>query len=255
MSGHKCVWAQTCVGTNVCGHKHVWAQSCLGTNVCGHNRVWAQTCVGTIVSGHNRVWAQSCLGTIVSGHNRVSAQSCLGTIVSGHNRVWAQSCGHNRVGSSMYGHNRVVSVMSRDIQLLEHYFRQWYLKMSTSKSISAYFHLYNREENETLKIQTVNGMLPADKNPKYLGVTLDRSLTYRKHIDSDVQKLKKRNNLLRKISGTTWGASQGMVRTSALALCYSVAEYACPVWNSSSYVGKVDTCLNNSMRTISGALK
>ena len=95
-------------------------------------------------------------------------------------------------------------VMSRDIQLLEYYFGQWCLKMNISKSISAYFHLNNREANETLKIQTANGTLPADKNPKYLGVTLDRSLTYRKHIDSVVQKLKKRNNSLRKISGTTW---------------------------------------------------
>ena len=105
MSGHKCVWAQTCVGIIVCGHKRVWAQTCVGTIVCGHKRVWAQTCLGTNVSGHYRVWAQSCLGTIMSGH----AQSCLGTIMSGHNHVWGQSCGHNRVGSSIYGHNRVVS--------------------------------------------------------------------------------------------------------------------------------------------------
>ena len=104
--GHNRVWAQTCLGTNLSGHNRVWAQSCVGTNVCGHNRVWAQSCLGTIVSGHNRVWAQSCLGTIVSGHNRVWAQSCQGTIVSGHNRVWAQSCGLNRVGSIMYGPNR-----------------------------------------------------------------------------------------------------------------------------------------------------
>ena len=119
-------------------------------------------------------------------------------------------------------------VMSRDIQLMEHYFGQWYLKMNTSKSIFAYFHLINREANETLKNQTANATLPADKTPKYLGVTLDRSLTYRKHIDSVVQKLKKRNNFLLKLSGTTWGASLGVVRTSAVALCYSVAEYAYP---------------------------
>ena len=92
MSGHKRVWAQSCVGTIVSGHKCVWAQSCLGTNVCGTN-----------VSGHNRVWAQSCVGTIVSGHKRVWAQSCLGTIV----------CGHNRVGSIMYGPNRGGTVSSK----------------------------------------------------------------------------------------------------------------------------------------------
>ena len=109
--GHNRVWAQSCLGTIVSGHNRVWAQTCVGTNVCGHNRVWAQSCQGTIVSGHNRVWAQSCLGTIVCGHNRVWAQSCVGAIVSGHKRVWAQSCvaqscGLNRVGSIMYGPNR-----------------------------------------------------------------------------------------------------------------------------------------------------
>ena len=33
ISGHKRVWPQTCVSTNVSGHKRVRAQSCLGTNV------------------------------------------------------------------------------------------------------------------------------------------------------------------------------------------------------------------------------
>ena len=59
MSEHKCVWVQTCMGTNVSGHKRMWAQSNVGTNVSGHKRVWAQSCVGTIV------WAQVCMGTNV----------------------------------------------------------------------------------------------------------------------------------------------------------------------------------------------
>ena len=113
--GHRRVWAQSCLGTNVSctnvsGHNRAWAQSCLGTIVSGHNRVWAQSCLGTVVSGHNRVWAQSCLGTIVSGHNRVWAQSCLCAIVSGHSRVdpvvWAQSCGPNHVWAQTWWNPR-----------------------------------------------------------------------------------------------------------------------------------------------------
>ena len=83
--GHKCVWAQTCLGTNVSGHKRVWAQARLGTNMCGHKRVWAQTFLDTSASGHKRVWAQSC----------------------GLKYMY----GHKRLGSSMYGHKRVVSVI------------------------------------------------------------------------------------------------------------------------------------------------
>ena len=68
--------AQMCLGTSMHGHKRVWAQTWVGTNVlCGHKRVWAQTCVGTNVSGHKRAWAQACLGTIVW------AQVCTGTNV------------------------------------------------------------------------------------------------------------------------------------------------------------------------------
>ena len=96
MSGHRCVWAQTCVGTIVSGHKCVWAQTCVGTNVSGHKRVWAQTYMGTNVCGHKsmcghkRVWTQTCVGTNVSGHKHVWAQTCLDTNVCGHKRVWAQ---------------------------------------------------------------------------------------------------------------------------------------------------------------------
>ena len=65
MSGHKRVWAQTCVGTNMSGHKHVWAQSCLATNVSGHNRVWAQMCglnrAGSSMYGHKRVVSINCI--------------------------------------------------------------------------------------------------------------------------------------------------------------------------------------------------
>ena len=74
----------------MCGHKRVWAQTCVGTNVSGHKRVQSQTCVGTGVSGHKRVQAQTSLGTNVCGHKRASAQSF------GHNHagifVWAQAC-------------------------------------------------------------------------------------------------------------------------------------------------------------------
>ena len=42
---------------------------------------------------------------------------------------------------------------------------------------------------------------------------------------------------------------------TALALCYSVAEYACPVWERSSHAKKVDASLNDSCRCITGCLR
>ena len=62
-------------------------------------------------------------------------------------------------------------------------------------------------------------------------------------------------NLIAKLAGTSWGASASTLRTSALTLCYSVAEYCCPVWARSSYTNLIDTQLHSSMRLISGCLK
>ena len=64
----------------------------------------------------------------------------------------------------------------------------------------------------------------------YLGVTLDRTLSYKKHIHNTKIKVATRNNLLRKLSTSKWGANTSTIRTTALALCYAVAEYAAPVW-------------------------
>ena len=52
----------------------------------------------------------------------------------------------------------------------------------------------------------------------------------------------------------SWEASASTLRMSALPLCYSVAEYCCPMWAGSSYTNLIDTQLHSSMRLISGYL-
>ena len=57
------------------------------------------------------------------------------------------------------------------------------------------------------------------------------------------------------LAGTTWGAGAKTLRTSALALCYSVAEYCAPVWRNSAHTNLVDVQLNNTMMAITGAVR
>ena len=42
-------------------------------------------------------------------------------------------------------------------------------------------------------------------HPKYLGVTLDRTLSYKEHIHNTKMKVAIRNNLRRKLSNSKWG--------------------------------------------------
>jgi len=94
--------------------------------------------------------------------------------------------------------------------------------------------------------------LKHDSFPVYIGVTLDRTLSYRQHLQKTAAKVISRNSLLSKLAGSSWGANAETLRTSALALCYSVAEYCCPVWFRSAHTDVVDAQLNSSMRLISG---
>ena len=92
-------------------------------------------------------------------------------------------------------------------------------------------------------------------SPTYLGVTLDRTLSFRRHIEKTKAKVSTRNNLLHKLTSSKWGANPHTLRTTALALCYSTAEYAAPVWERSSHAHKLDVVLNQTCRIISGCLK
>ena len=68
-------------------------------------------------------------------------------------------------------------------------------------------------------------------------------------------KVATRKNLLRKLSNSKWGANSGTIKPTALALSYSVAEYASPVWARSHHVQKLNTELNSACRAVTGCLK
>jgi len=86
------------------------------------------------------------------------------------------------------------------------------------------------------------------------GVTLDHTLSFREHLTKTAGKMKNRSILLMKLAGSSWDANAKTLRMSAMALCYSVAEYGAPVWSRSPHTGLVDVQLNSTMHLISGTL-
>jgi len=94
-----------------------------------------------------------------------------------------------------------------------------------------------------------------DDASKYLGIKLDRTLTYNQHLEDVKNKLKTRNNIISKLAGTSWDCRANVLHISALALVYSVAEYCATVWERSVHAKKVDTQLNNTMRIITGCVR
>ncbi|XP_072039193.1 uncharacterized protein [Amphiura filiformis] len=138
---------------------------------------------------------------------------------------------------------------------LDTYLYQWRLKLSVAKTVSSAFHLNNREANRELNVTIKSKRLNFEACPTYLGVKLDRALTYRQHLVNLRDKVTARCALIRHLAGTSWGASAKTLRTSTLALVYAPAEYCAPVWSRSHHTHQVDTGLNEAMRTVSGCLR
>jgi len=76
----------------------------------------------------------------------------------------------------------VEGVLSKDMEYIYEYLQTWKLTLSTAKTVSAAFHLNNKEAKRELKVNQNNETLPFCSELKYLGVTLDRSLTYCRHL-------------------------------------------------------------------------
>ena len=103
-----------------------------------------------------------------------------------------------------------------------------------------------------LEVYVEGRPLPFASVPTYLGVKMDRSLTYHHHLESLKIKVASRVALIRKLAGTTWGADAATLRISVLAFVFSTAEYCAPVWCHSSHTHMLDSELNRAMHVITG---
>jgi len=96
----------------------------------------------------------------------------------------------------------VEGALSKDMATLSEYLQTWKLKLSTTRTVSAVFHLKSKEAKRELKVNLNNETLPFCSDPKYLAVTLDRSLTYLRHVESFCKKLTSPVALLRRLAGS-----------------------------------------------------
>ena len=113
----------------------------------------------------------------------------------------------------------------------------------------------NQEASRKLNVTWYNKHTEHIPSPVYLVVSLDRTLGYNEHIHKLKCKTSARNNILRKLSNTTWGVKPATIKTTVLAICYSTAEKACRVWEGSTHVSKLGPALNEACRSITGCMR
>ena len=83
--------------------------------------------------------------------------------------------------------------------------------------------------------------------PKYLGVTLDRLICYKQHIQNTKMKVATSKNILTNKSK--------YYQNVASAFSYPTAAYAAPVWARSPHAKNLDPGLTQACRSVTGCLK
>ena len=144
----------------------------------------------------------------------------------------------------------------QDMSTLSAYLQTWRLKLILTKTVTAaYIHLNNREAKCKLKVYNNDRLLPFCPTPTYLGVKLDRSLTFRHHLVALRKKLSSHVTLLRRLVGSGWGAGAKILSVVALSLVYLTPEYCTPVWCRSAHTCLIDSVLNDALRINTGCLR
>lgn len=124
----------------------------------------------------------------------------------------------------------VKDTLNQNLINLQHYFAKWHLPPNPNKTVTIALHLNIRGTQRELLIKIGDNHIANEERPKYLGVRIDRSLIFKKHLEEVKNKLNSRNNIISKLGGSNWGGNSKVLRISATALVYSTAEYCAPVW-------------------------
>jgi len=113
----------------------------------------------------------------------------------------------------------VEGVMTKDTETVNEYLQTWKLMLGTTKTVSALGSFPPQQQGRVreLKVTHNNKTLPFCSEPKYLGVTLDRSFTYRQHLKLFRKKLTSRVAYLMQLAGSGWGAGATKLLEATLA--------------------------------------
>ena len=85
----------------------------------------------------------------------------------------------------------------------------------------------------------------------------DRQLTWKDHINYIIDRCQKRLNLMRSLTGSTWGAPKAVLLTVYRALIRSIIEYGAFVYDDASVAlkSKLDSIQYKALSLCTGAIK
>lgn len=159
----------------------------------------------------------------------------------------------------LYASNINLTSLVTDIQtaltLLVSLVEKLGLQISTSKTKVCLFSRGSKRQRVNIKIN--DSAIQLVDSVKYLGLWLDRSLRWGRHINEISEKTLKFINVFKILSGSGWGIHPTHLRRLYIAVIRSRLDYCSFLYDNSvkSHLYKLDKIQNQAMRVIGGFLK
>ena len=133
--------------------------------------------------------------------------------------------------------------------------QRWGFNLSTEKTIGIVFCAPKKPDQTTILLE--GKQIKFETHTKFLGMVMDNRLTWRRHIEHVEKKCKQVLNLLRCISGQTWGADKTTMLMIYRAFIRPRLDYGSIAYNSATdgLKKRLEAIQMSALRISCGAMK
>ncbi|GFT37072.1 probable RNA-directed DNA polymerase from transposon X-element [Trichonephila clavipes] len=146
---------------------------------------------------------------------------------------------------------RITSVtfaLNKHLKLLEKYYDRWKISINVEKSAAV---LFTKKRKIPPPPKMYNTTIPWSQSTKYLGITFDKNLTWKTHIQNTRQKFRKLMFKLFPLIGRNSDLSRNNKVLLFTAVMRPILSYGCPVWGyAKTNINILDTLQNSTIRMI-----
>ena len=163
--------------------------------------------------------------------------------------------------SAIWRSGRHIDTLFKEIQkqlnLFHEWCSNWGFKINEDKTVAMIFTKKQNINPKNLEITINNVQIKLVSTVKFLGLIFDSKLSWNNHIQYLTDKSKPKINLLRSLSGHTWGASKKAMICIYRALVRSRLDYGSQIFHtaSKSALDKLQMIQTTCLRLSCGAMR
>lgn len=212
----------------------------------------------------NKVKVGDTLSTMFKPENGCPQGSCLSPLLflvmindfpslSAHTKsaIFADDASLWRCGKNV---PHIEHHLQEDLRVIEIWCNKWGFQINVEKTNAIM--ITNKVSPPSCHLTINNKSIGFTKTVKFLGIWFDNKLSWKQHIQHLCEKAQKQLNVMRCLTGKTWGASQKALLMVYKGLILSTFDYGCVVYKDAAnwILKKLDAIQYKALLVVTGAL-